>query len=418
MTFVYIVLASIALSLLVLWGLGKYAANKSTAVAKVDVAAALRELLLAKAEGRIDQAEFDRQQAALHAALLDPAQVQSSVPAFALAGKKLGLIAGGVVVAIAVVAIWMSSPTGDAPKTAAITDPGAMPGAPHAQPGQQANSGGDLGTVVKKLADKMEKDPSNGEGWLLLAKTYSELRRHAEADAAYTKASALVTMDAQTLADWADAHVMTKDRKWDDEGRKIVKRAVAADAKNVKALALAGSEAFDRADYKTAIDFWKRMKAVAAADSMDAKLADANIAEANAMLTGKKPAANAEPAAAKAQPAVGLGAVAGVITLSAKLKGKVSANDTVFVVAKAPDGSGAPLAVGRYKGADFPIEFRLDDSSAIMPNRTISQFSEVLVSAKISKSGSAEPSKGDIMAAPVKAKLGNTTLVVELNSER
>lgn len=407
MTFVYIVLASIALSLLVLWGLGKYTANKSTAVKKVDVAAALRELLLARAEGRIDQAEFDRQQAVLHAAVLDPAQAQTG---FSLVfGKKLGFIAAAVVMALAVVAIWVSSPSIDSRKTASVIEPGAMP--PVTQT-PQASSGGDLNTVVKKLADKMANDANNGEGWLLLAKTYSELRRHAEADAAYAKASALVTLDVHALADWADAHVMTKDRKWDDEARKIVKRAIAADPKHVKALALAGSEAFDRADYKVAIDFWKRMKAVAPADSMDSKLADANIAEANAALSGKK------PAAAAVEPAVAIGAVAGVVTLSPKLKGKVSADDTLFVTAKTPDGAGAPLAVWRYKGSDFPIEFRLDDSSAIMPGRTISQFSEVLVTAKISRSGSAEPSKGDILATPVRARLGNTTLVVELNSER
>jgi cytochrome c-type biogenesis protein CcmH len=411
MTFVYIVLASIALSLLVLWGLGKYSASKSTKVARVDVGSALRELLLAKAEGRIDQVEFERQQAALHAAVLDPAQTQTTFP---VAGKQLGLIAGAVFLAVAVGAIWIFSPSGDSTKVAAISEPGAMAGAmTGAKQMPQANAGGDLNTVVKKLADKMANDPNNGEGWLLLAKTYSELRRHAEADAAYAKASALVTLDASALADWADARVMNKDRKWDDESRKIVKRAVAADPKHVKALALAGSEAFDRADYKAAIDFWKRMKAAAAPDSMDGKLADANIAEANAMLSGKKPAT-----ASATEPAMAIGAVAGVVTLSPKLKGQVSADDTLFVTAKAPDGAGAPLAVWRYKGSDFPIEFRLDDSSAIMPGRTISQFSEVLVTAKISKSGSAEPGKGDILAAPVKARLGNTTLVVELNSVR
>lgn len=406
MTFVYIVLASIALSLLVLWGMGKYAANKSTAVEKVDIASALRELLLAKAEGRIDQTEFERQQALLHAAVLNPAQSQAGFPVL---GRKIGLIAGGLVLAIAAVVIWVYLPSGDVTKTAVVSEPVGLPGA---KQNAQASSGGDLNTVVKKLADKMANDPNNGEGWLLLAKTYSELRRHAEADAAYAKASALVTLDAQALADWADAHVMTKDRKWDDEGRKIVKRAVAADPKHVKALALAGSEAFDRSDYKAAIDFWKRMKAVAPADSMDSKLADANIAEANAMLSGKK------PAAAAIEPAVAIGAVAGVVTLSPKLKGKVSADDTLFVTAKTPDGAGAPLAVWRYKGSDFPIEFRLDDSSAIMPGRAISRFPEVLVTAKVSKSGSAEPGKGDLLATPVKAKLGNTTLVVELNAER
>ena len=407
MTFVYIVLASIALSLLVLWGLGKYTANKSTAVKKVDVAAALRELLLVRAEGRIDQAEFDRQQAVLHAAVLDPAQAQRG---FSLVlGKKLGFIAGALVLALAVVAIWVSSPSIDSTKTASLIEPGAMP--PVTQT-PKASSGGDLNTVVKKLAEKMANDPNNGEGWLLLAKTYSELRRYAEADVAYAKASALVPLDAQALADWADAHVMTKDRKWDDEGRKIVKRAVAADPKHVKALALAGSEAFDRADYKVAIDFWRRIKAVAPADSMDSKLADANIAEANAVLSGKKSA----PVAV--EPAVAIEAVAGVVTLSPKLKGKVSAEDTLFVTAKTLDGAGAPLAVWRYKGSDFPIEFRLDDSSAIMPGRIISGFPEVLVTAKVSKSGSAEPGKGDLLATPVKAKLGNTTLVVELNAER
>jgi cytochrome c-type biogenesis protein CcmH len=212
------------------------------------------------------------------------------------------------------------------------------------------------------------------------------------------------------LADWADAHVMAKGGKWDDEGRKIVKRALATDGKHLKTLALSGSEAFDRADYKAAIESWKRMKTAAPADSMDAKLADANIAEANAMISGKKPAAS-EAVAPQA-------VIAGVVTLSPKLKGKVSAEDTIFVVAKAPDGSGPPLAVGRFKGTDFPIEFRLDDSSAVIPGRSISQFPEVLVSAKISKSGSADAAKGDLLATPVKAKLGNTTLALELNTER
>lgn len=407
MIFVYIVAASIALSLLVLWGLGKYAGAKSTAVDKVDVAAALRELLLARAEGRIDQAEFDRQQTALHTAVLSPAQGRSGFSP--VIGRKLGLITGAVVLVIAATAIWFASSTFDSPKIESVVEPGGTAGAMQKP---QASSGGDLNMVVKKLADKMVNDPNNGEGWLLLAKTYSELRRYAEADAAYSKASGLVTMDAQTLADWADAHVMTKDRKWDDESRKIVKRALVADPKHIKTLALAGSEAFTRGDYKTAIDYWKRMRAAAEPDSMDGKLADANIAEANAMLSGKK------PAAAAAEPVVAIGAVAGVVTLSPKLEGKVSAEDTLFVTAKTLDGAGAPLAVWRYKGSDFPIEFRLDDSSAIMPGRIISRFPEVLVTAKVSKSGSAEPGKGDLLATPVKAKLGNTTLVVELNAER
>lgn len=404
MLIVYIGLASIVLSLVMLLAIGKYASQrKSSAEPTVDVAASLRELLMARAEGRMDQEEFDRRQAALHAVVL---QSPAETPWLTPQRLRIGLSLVAVVLAIAIFAGYAGFRGDDK----AVGSEDAFKMAPPVDQAAKAPSGGDLNTVVKRLADKMAADPNNGEGWLLLAKTYNELHRYADADAAYEKAAALLPPDATMLADWADVHVMAKDRKWDDAGRKIVKRAVAADPKHVKSLALAGSEAFDRADYKGAIEFWKRMKAAAPADSMDGKLADANIAEANAMLSGKKPAG--------AEQGVLTGAVGGVVTLSPKLKGKVAADDTLFVTAKAPDGSGPPLAVWRYKGNDFPIEFRLDDSAAIMPGRTISQFSDVLVTAKISKSGSAEPAKGDILATPVKAKLGNTTLAIELNSER
>lgn len=400
MSIVYIGLASVALSLLLLWGLSKLSGR---AAQKMDATAVLRELLEARAAGRIDQETFERQQADLHAAVLAAPSPGVSPKPYLWAGLALGVLV------LAAAYVVLSRPATDTMKL-----PDEAFKMPPLEQNSQANSGGDLNSVAKRLADKMLADPKNGEGWLLLAKTYSELRKFSEADAAYEKAAALLPADASLLADWADAHVMAKGGQWDEASRKIVKRALAADAKHVKSLALAGSEAFDRADYKGAIAIWQRMKAASPADSMDAKLADANIAEANAMLSGKKPGSSEMSLA----PAPGAAVVAGVVTLSPKLKGKLAADDTLFVVAKAPDGSGPPLAVGRFKGNDFPIEFRLDDNSAVIPGRSISQYSEVLVSAKISKSGSADAAKGDLLASPVKAQVGNTTLAIELDAER
>lgn len=400
MSIVYIGLASVALSLLVLWGLSRFSGPAPSA--RGDVVAELRELLLARAEGRIDQESFERLQAELHAAVL-------ASPA--AGGLPKSYLWGGLAVGVAILAGAWFAISGNAGGPAKVADEAFK--MPPTEQKAQANSGGDLNTVVKRLAEKMVADPKNGEGWLLLAKTYGELRKYPEAAAAYEKAAALLPADATMLADWADAHVMDKGGKWDDEARKIVKRALATDGKHVKSLALSGSEAFDRADYKGAIEIWKRMKTVVEPDSMDARLADANIAEAKAMLSGKKPDSG-DMAAAPGKTA----AIAGVVTLSPKLKGKVATDDTLFVVAKAPDGSGPPLAVGRFKGNDFPIEFHLDDSNAILPGRSISQFPEVQVTARISKSGNAEAAKGDLLAAPIKAKLGNTTLGLELNSER
>ena len=157
-----------------------------------------------------------------------------------------------------------------------------------AQPGTPAGAAGDMGTMVERLAEKLQKDPSNGAAWLLLARGYGQLRKPREAASAYAKAAALLPPESGMFSDWADAHVMANDRKWDDEARSIVKRSLAADPKNLKALALAGSEAFERASYKEAIAFWERMRAAAPADSMDAKLAEANIQEAKARAGGAK----------------------------------------------------------------------------------------------------------------------------------
>ena len=405
MTIVYIGLASIVLSLLLLWALAKFTLGNQARAEKIDVASALRELLLAKAEGRIDQVEFERQQATLHAAILDPAQSRSG----ALSRLPLPWILGALgLVAVLILGIyWQSSHSGDVTKSPAIEDLAKLPGI---DGNAKANTGGDLNTVVKRLADKMAKDPNNGEGWLLLAKTYGELRKHPEAAAAYEKAAALLPAEASMLADWADAYVMSHDRQWDDESRKIVKRALAVDPKHIKALALAGSEAYDRAAYKEAIALWKRMKAVAPADSMDSKLADANIVEATARLSGKttptEPVADVAPG------------ISGKLTISAKLRAKVGADDTVFIVARTPDESGPPLAVKRYKGADLPIDFQLDDSAAIVPGRSISQFPEVLITAKVSKLGQAEQRPGDIYAAPVKVRSGASKVQIELSQEK
>jgi len=403
MIFVYIGLASVVLSLLLLWAVGKFAGQRTSVKAgKIDVGLALRELLIAKAEGRIDNEEFERRQASLHASVLQTPQAASPFSGQALwrwfLPLALVLAAGGI--------YWGFMANKGVDKPSIASEFAALSGG---EKNAQAGTGGDLNTAVKKLADKMQSDPNNGEGWLLLAKTYGELRRYAEAASAYEKAAAILPADATMLADWADAYVMAQDRKWDDQARKIVKRALSADPKHVKTLALAGSEAFDRGDYKGAIEFWKRMKAAAAPDSMDGKLADANIAEANNMLSGKKPSA---------APVAEMSAVAGSVTVSPKLRGKIGADDTVFVIAKSVDGAGPPLAVKRFKGSDLPLQFQLDDSSAIMPGRLISQSTEVVVTAKVSKSGQADQQAGDIYTTPVKARLGSGKLKIELDQVR
>lgn len=285
-----------------------------------DTGRELKALLRDRAEGKIDEAQFQALQAALHEQLMTPAA--PAAPAQGIAGRIMVIaIPLAIVAAAGGIYAWLGDryPSDVKPgslATAPITAQGRaqisplvssiapspsttpVPGA--AQPG----SAGDMNAMVTQLAQKLEKDASNGEGWLLLARAYGELRRPGDAAKAYARAAALLPPDASMLANWADAHVLANDRKWDDEARAIVKRSLAADPKHLKALALAGSEAFDRAGYKEAIDYWERMRAAAPPESMDAKLAEANIEAAKARASGAQgansaPAAQATPLASK-----------------------------------------------------------------------------------------------------------------------
>ena len=89
----------------------------------------------------------------------------------------------------------------------------------------------------------------------------------------------------------------------------------------------------------------------------------------------------------------------GTVTLSEKLKDRAAPEDTVFVFARAAEGPPMPLAVARVRVRELPYRFRLDDSMAMTPTMKISSFSKVIVTARISKSGSATAQPGDLQGA-------------------
>jgi cytochrome c-type biogenesis protein CcmH len=70
-----------------------------------------------------------------------------------------------------------------------------------------------------------------------------------------------------------------------------------------------------------------------------------------------------------------------------------------------------PLAVIRTEANMFPMEVTLDDTQAMMPTHKISDFETVRVQARISKSGAAEPSSGDILGILEEVTVADTNRV-------
>lgn len=260
-----------------------------------------------------------------------------------------------------------------------------------------------LDGMLASLAQRLEKPSGNPasdlQGWTMLARSYAALQRFADADRAYARAIALSPRDAQLLADRADVLAVVQGQRTAGEPERLIAEALAIDPDNLKALALAGTAAFERKDFGAARGYWQKARTLAPAGSEFAAGLDRSLAEVGAPV---------QPAAAAP---VGAG-LTGRVSLAPGLAAQAAPTDTVFIFARAVDGPRMPLAILRRTVADLPFDFKLDDAMAMSPQMRLSNFDRVVVGARISRSGSAMPQPGDLRGES--AATGNRTEGLQL----
>ncbi len=347
----------------------------------------LQQLKAQNDSGTLDDAAYAEAKAPLERQLLDqvlaaPAAAAPDAPARPSV-RLLSLMSAAVLALAGAGYLWTGSPG----------MPSAGPPGSRAETSAQASQGDDeaqFTAAVEQLAQRLQQEPDNAEGWAMLARSYVRLGRHADAEPAFEKAIALQADDARLLADFADTLALQNGRNLAGRPTELVLRALKLDPDNFKALALAGTAAFNAQDYAGAVRHWERLALAAPADSDFRGQLQSSIAEARSR-GGLAPAPAAAPAAANG------GRLRGSVRLAPALAKLAAPTDTVFIYARAAEGPRMPLAILRHQVKDLPLDFQLDDSSAMSPATRLSGFPTVVVSARISKSGQAAPSAGDLV---------------------
>src|SRR6266581_780324 len=307
------------------------------------------------------------------------------------------------------------------PHAAAGAAPDAESAPGGAGPAGGGGSAGNLGNLVGSLAAKLENNPNNPEGWVILGRAYKALGRYDDAEKAFAKAgSKLMDNDPVLLVEQAELAAVRAGGNLEGKPRALVEKALQLDPDNPQALLIAGSAAYFRGEYAKAISHWERMKKNLPPDSPDAQALTASIDKARSRMgrggsvaaalgpvladsATPKTAAQAPPA--QAQSSAG-GSVSGRIELAPVLKASASPSDTVFVFARAMQGPRMPLAVLRARASDLPMDFKLDDSMAMAPGMNLSSFPEIRIEAKVSKSGDAMTKAGDLTGSTGPVKVG------------
>jgi len=269
-----------------------------------------------------------------------------------------------------------------------------------------------INAMVEELAQRLQNHPQDPKGWRILGRSYVALGRYPEAVSALEKAVSLTPDDPDLLADYADALAMTSGQSLEGKPMEMVKRALKLNPNHQKALWLAGTDAYDRHDYRGAASYWTRLLQQMTPNSKEAQQVQNIIAEANDLAAGRPPpAASEQTAAAPAEARLD-----GTVSLSPELEGKASPDDTLYVFAKAAQGPPMPLATFRAQVKDLPLKFNLDDSMAPTPMAKLSDFANVVVGARISKSGDPMPHSGDLQGMTNVVQVGTSGLQVKIDS--
>lgn len=267
----------------------------------------------------------------------------------------------------------------------------------------------DINAMVEKLAQRMKENPSDPQGWIMLARSYKVLKRYDDSIAAYRKAREILGDDVDVLLQLADVIAMQKGGTLQGEPATLISKALEIDPNNDMGLWLNGLANAEAGKFNEAIAVWKKFQSHYKPEDADFKEVQGLINQAKEAL-GQAVTENEMPKAAVGQ------SIRVSVNLDEKLKATVNPEDTVFIYAQPAQGGKMPLAVVKKQVKELPFEVSLDDSMAMMPNMNLSSVANVQISARISHSGNAIAQVGEpIGTKQISTLIENSAVNIVIN---
>lgn len=249
--------------------------------------------------------------------------------------------------------------------------------------------------MVAGLAERLEKQPDDAQGWLMLGRSYKYLEESPKAVAAFEHAYKLMGDQPEIMLLYADALAYVNNEELAGKPAELVFKALAIEPDNVTGLWLGGMAKAQTGEFVAAMAFWKKLETLLPPGSA----AQQEIQDLMAKLATQIPEGTelAESAAAQPTPSPAAASIAVQVSLAPELQKSAGPNDTVFVYAQALSGPQMPLAIVRKQVSELPLTVNLTDAMAMIPTMKLSNFEQVRLLARISKSGNAMKQPGDLI---------------------
>jgi cytochrome c-type biogenesis protein CcmH len=288
----------------------------------------------------------------------------------------------------------------------------------------------DLSQAVRGLEARLAENPEDVDGWFLLGHSYMTTQAFEQARDAYAQALALAPEEPAIMVEYAQAIAFAAGQpKLPEQAEELLRKALSLDPLSQKGLWMLGLNEFHNGRGQAALDLWQSLlnqlepnsevahtltsqmdeaRELVSSQTLEAFTQVAVPAQETAMPADHPPVESQAPAPTNdpvdpvesqaPAPADGLVAVNVEVSLDAELASRVNASDTVYIFARAASGPPMPLAIQRVAVGQLPITVRLDETMAMMPAMSMASFPEVIIGARVSKSGDAAPQPGDFQA--------------------
>jgi cytochrome c-type biogenesis protein CcmH len=269
------------------------------------------------------------------------------------------------------------------------------------QPGvpSGAGSSADATDVVVALAKRLEEQPDDVDGWIMLGRSYQAMQEYEQAIAAFETAFELEQgKNPETMVALAIALMEQQGGQVSDRASGLFENALALDPNNANALFYSGGAAAQRGDTALAADRWEVLLGM----ETPPEIRDLLQRKINEWRGLPPPSTDAAPVQ---EPAI----VSINLSLSDAAKAVMPDDATVFVIARDPAQPSPPVAVVPLRLSELPTIVAMNDKNAMMQGRPLSGFEELEVVARVSMSGGAAAQSGDWFGSLiVKASSGQT----------
>ena len=259
---------------------------------------------------------------------------------------------------------------------------------------------GSIENATQELAERLKQQGGSAAEWTMLGRAYKHLGQYLRSAEAYDQAMKQQSPTAQLMIEYSEALALTNNQRFTPEARALVMRALKLEPNDVNVLWFAGVAEFQEGNYRESLEHLSRLSEYARQDPKMSRSLRIYIDKArNALVTAGEavPSTGEIPSTAMASGDAANGGASFQVSIDVNedVRSRFSAGDAVFVYAKATAGPKMPLAVQRLTLGQLPTTVMLADSMTMMEGMNMSSVGSVVVSARVTTTGSAIAKAGD-----------------------